>query len=62
LHTPASIHFGTAAKIRQQRRHTLLAAYQAHPARFGRRVPESPALPTVAWINQPSPEARIQTS
>ena len=62
LHTPQSIHFGTAPRIRDQRAATLRAAYQANPARFGSRVPQPPALPAIAWINQPTPEALIQTS
>jgi len=36
-------------------------AYAAHPERFGNRRPLPPRLPTVAWINQPSQEALIQT-
>lgn len=60
LHTPASVHYGTAGHIRQQRRQTLHAAYAANPARFGHRRPEPPALPAAAWINQPSREALVQ--
>jgi putative transposase len=62
LHTPASVHHGTAAEIRAQRQHTLDAAHAAHPNRFGNRRPQAPKLPTAAWINQPSPEALIQTA
>jgi putative transposase len=62
LHTPASVHFGTAAEVRAQRQQTLNAAYAAHPERFGHRRPQPPKLPTVAWINQPSQEALIQTA
>jgi putative transposase len=58
LHTPASVHFGTAAEIRAQRATTLDAAYAAHPDRFRKR-PVPPRLPEVAWINQP--EVLIQT-
>ena len=52
LHTPASVHFGTAQQIHIQRQATLNQAYEAHPERFTRR-PRPPALPEVAWINQP---------
>ena len=31
----------------------LSTAYAAHPERFVRKVPDPPALPTVAWINEP---------
>ncbi len=61
LHTPASVHHGTAAEIRVQRAATLDAAYTAHPDRFRRR-PLPPRLPTSAWINQPSREALIQNN
>ena len=62
LHTPASVHYGTAAHDRVLRQQTLDAAYAAHPERFGHRRPAPPTLPAVAWINQPSQEALIQTA
>jgi putative transposase len=52
MHTPASVHFGTAEQIHLQRQVTLNRAYATHPERFARR-PQPPALPEVAWINQP---------
>ena len=62
LHTPASVHYGTAEEIRAQRAVTLDAAYAANPARFGHRRPTAPTLPTVAWINEPTPEALIRSA
>ncbi|MEO7423416.1 MAG: IS3 family transposase [Ornithinibacter sp.] len=62
LHTPASVHYGTATEIRTQRQQTLNAAHAANPNRFGNRRPQAPKLPKAAWINQPSPEALIQTA
>ncbi|MDP9441837.1 MAG: DDE-type integrase/transposase/recombinase [Actinomycetota bacterium] len=62
LHTPASVHFGTAVAIRQQRAATLDAAYADNPARFRHRRPTPPKLPTVAWINEPTPEALIKSA
>jgi len=59
LHTPASVHYDTATEIRAQRAVTLNAAYAANPARFATQ-PAPPALPTIAWINEPE-EALIQT-
>jgi transposase InsO family protein len=53
LHTPASVHFGTAEQIRVHRQATLDRAYAAHPHRFTRR-PQPPQLPEAAWINQPA--------
>ncbi len=54
LHTPASLHYGTATAIRAQRAATLDAAYTANPHRFNGRRPTPPKLPTVAWINNPT--------
>lgn len=60
LHTPASVHHGTAEAIREQRQHTLDAAWAAHPERFGRRRPQPPRLPDRAWINKPDNTAPDQ--
>ncbi len=62
LHTPASVHYGTATEIRAQRAVTLDAAYATNPARFRHRRPQPPKLPTVAWINEPTPEALIRSA
>ena len=62
LHTAASVHFGTAHAIRRLRQQTLQAAYDANPDRFRGRPPTAPMLPTVAWINPPTPEALIQSA
>lgn len=56
LHTPASVHYGTAAEVRAKRAQTLDAAYIANPGRFRHRRPSPPKLPTVAWINKPTTE------
>ena len=42
--------------------HSLDVAYAANPARFRHRPPSPPKLPTVAWINEPSPEALIKSA
>lgn len=62
LHTPASVHYGTATEIRAQRAATLDAAYAANPARFGHRRPTPPKLPDAAWINDPNREALIKSA
>ena len=62
LHTPASVHYGTAGEICAQRAVTLDAAYATNPARFGHRRPQPPKLPTVAWINEPTAEALIKSA
>lgn len=52
LHTPADVHFGLAAVVREKRQGVLDAAYAAHPERF-RRPPSAPRVPEVSWINRP---------
>ena len=62
LHTPASVHYGTAREVRAQRQVTLDAAYATNPARFRHQRPTPPKLPTIAWINEPTPEALIKSA
>jgi transposase InsO family protein len=59
LHTPATVHDGTAHQIRADRATILTAAYTSNPSRF-RRPPVPPALPAAAWINEP-PKENINT-
>jgi putative transposase len=54
LHTPASMHFGTASDVQAARTKTLAAAYKTNPRRFCNRRPSPPKMPTVAWINKPT--------
>jgi putative transposase len=62
LHTPASVHYGTATEIQSQRQATLTAAFAANPIRFRHRPPLAPAIPEVAWINTPAREEVSQNS
>ena len=62
LHTPASVHYGTAAEVRAQRQSTLDAAYAANPVRFRHRPPTAPQLPKVAWINPPVEREEVAQS
>ncbi|MFH9354832.1 IS3 family transposase, partial [Kitasatospora sp. NPDC017646] len=52
-HSPASVHFGTADLVRDQRAATLSEAYERHPERFPRR-PRPPEIPRKVWINDPA--------
>jgi putative transposase len=54
MHTPASVHDGTAAAIHARRVATLYTAFLTYPERFHGRRPYPPPLPTKAWINQPA--------
>lgn len=55
LHTPASVHFGTAPAVRAERAKVLDTAYAAHPERFVNKAPAPPPLPGTTWINKPTP-------
>jgi putative transposase len=59
LHTPETVHDGTAWQIRARRQEVLDAAYAARPDRFRSR-PIAPALPAKAWINKPRPTIESQ--
>ena len=54
LLTPETVHYGLAEEARLNRNVTLDRAYQEHPERFVRKVPESPQLPEAVWINPPA--------
>jgi putative transposase len=53
LMTPYAVHHGLASQITAARQGTLLAAYERHPERFVRKVPQPPIVPAAAWINPP---------
>jgi putative transposase len=53
LMTPATVHFGRAPRVTEQRQQALRAAYAAHPERFVRGEPKPPSLPEEVWINKP---------
>ena len=57
FHTPADVHYGRAELVRRQRGVVLDDAYAEHPERFVRKLPTPPALPAVAWINEPEEDA-----
>lgn len=54
LLTPAQLHSGQGAAVREARQATLQAAFAAHPERFVRPPPSPPPLPEAAWINPPA--------
>lgn len=59
--TPASLHYGQAAALLDQRNIVLQAAYEAHPERFVNGPPTAPEPPSAVWINPPK-EASIDTN
>ena len=58
LHTPYSVHIGTADAIQDKRQAVLNAACAANPRRFTRR-PRAPEMPAAAWINKPVMDSDI---
>jgi putative transposase len=52
--TPAVVHYGVAATVREQRQYVLAAAYAAHPERFVKGRPHAADLPHAVWINPPT--------
>lgn len=58
---PASVHYGQAVSVVNQRNQVLQAAYQAHPERFVNGPPVAPEPPPAVWINPPE-EVSIVTN
>lgn len=53
LLTPEVVHYGRAELVTMHRQVVLASAYQAHPERFVRGVPQPPQVPQAVWINKP---------
>jgi putative transposase len=53
LLTPEAVHYGLAKDIQTARGEVLLAAYEAHPERFVKKMPVPLLVPEAAWINKP---------
>jgi len=58
--TPAVVHYGVAAVVREQRQHVLSVAYAAHPERFVKGRPHPADLPQAVWINPPAKKSTAQ--
>lgn len=54
LLTPASVHYGQAEAIREQRQATMALAYAANPRRFAAGLPQVKSAPEAVWINPPA--------
>jgi putative transposase len=53
--TPHMVHYGLAADVLHNRQCVLTAAFQQHPERFVRKLPQPAPLPDAVWINPPKP-------
>jgi putative transposase len=60
LHTPFTVHIGTAQAIQHKRAATIEAFRAANPRRFT-QTPALPKIPEVAWINRPDTDTVGQT-
>ena len=58
--TPAVVHDGQAATLRDARQRVLLTADAAHPERFVRTPPHPPVLPHAVWMNPPKKQSASQ--
>ncbi len=58
--TPAVVHFGQAATVRDHRQRVLAAAYAAHAERFVKGAPQPADLPQAVWINPPQKKNTAQ--
>jgi putative transposase len=58
LMTPEAVHYGHAAALTAQRQVTLEVAYEVHPDRFVKGLPQPPKVPTEVWINPPRSDER----
>jgi len=54
LLSPASVHYGQAEAIRDQRQATMALAYAANPRRFAAGLPRVKGAPETVWINPPA--------
>ncbi|WP_243715059.1 IS3 family transposase [Actinomadura bangladeshensis] len=61
LHTPFTMHIGTAQAIQHKRAATIAAFRAANPQRFT-QTPTLPKIPTLAQINRPAEDTTDQTS
>ena len=59
LMTPASVHYGQADVVQQQRQIVMRAVYEAHPNRFAGGEPVIKGAPSAVYINPPTSEANL---
>lgn len=57
LMTPAVVHRGLAAAVREARQQVLRAAFERTPERFVGGMPSPVAVPTAVWINKPKTQS-----
>jgi len=55
--TPEDMHTGRAHAVREERCKVLKTAYDQHPERFVKGIPQPPDIPDAAYINRPRERA-----
>ena len=60
LMTPATVHYGQAEAVWQQRQAVMMTAYAAYPERFVGGKPCLPKAPDEVWINPPEHEEPVE--
>jgi len=59
LLTPAQVHQGLSQQVLQRRAEVLRSAFEAHPERFVRGVPQPAPAPKEVWINRPEQHLQV---
>lgn len=59
LLTPASVHYGEACLVQQQRQSVMSAAFEACPERFRGGIPIVKGAPAAVYINPPKPPENL---
>ncbi len=54
--TPQDVHYGQVERKREARQETLVRAFESHPERFVRGIPQAAVPPKEVWINKPKKE------
>ena len=57
--TPAMVHYGQYEAVLAHRAEVLAQAFQEHPERFVRGIPQVKRLPESVWINKPKTSSEI---
>lgn len=54
--TPEMLHYGRADRVLENRARVLATAFEKHPHRFKRKLPQAGKKPKSVWINPPKEE------
>ncbi len=57
--TPAMVHYGKADVVIEQRQRVLKEAFEKHPERFVKGLPQHKQIPEAVWINKPEKDPTL---